>query len=93
MRRVFAALVFLMLVSAIFLSEVNDYYGSWAFFVLGTTMVIVAYLRKGDTLYFWSGILVMGVTFGAANITSEIYRETSDMYSNASHKVEEKPSH
>ena len=83
MKRVFAALVFLMLVSAIFLSEVNDYYGSWAFFVLGTTMVIVAYLRKGDTLYFWSGILVMGVTFGAANITSEIYRETSDMYSNA----------
>ena len=56
-------------------------------------MVIVAYLRKGDTLYFWPGILVMGVTFGAANITSEIYRETSDMYSNASHKVEEKPSH
>ena len=65
MKRVFAALVFLMLVSPIFLSEVNDYYGSWAFFVLGTTMVIVAYLRKGDTLYFWSGILVMGVTFGA----------------------------
>lgn len=93
MKRVFAALVFLMLVSAIFLSEVNDYYGSWAFFVLGTTMVIVAYLRKGDTLYFWSGILVTGVTFGAANITSEIYRETSDMYSNASQKVEEKPSH
>ena len=93
MKRVFAALVFLMLVSAIFLSEVNDYYGSWAFFVLGTTMVIVAYLRKGDTLYFWSGILVMGVTFGAANITSEIYRETSDIYSNASNKVEETPSH
>ena len=93
MKRGFAAVVFLMLVSAIFLSEVNDYYGSWAFFVLGTTMVIVAYLRKGDTLYFWSGILVMGVTFGAANITSEIYRETSDMYSNASPKVEEKPSH
>ena len=93
MKRGFAAVVFLMLVSAIFLSEVNDYYGSWAFFVLGTTMVIVAYLRKGDTLYFWPGILMMGVTFGAANITSEIYRETSDMYSNASHKVEENPSH
>ena len=80
MKKAFGAVVFLMLVvSAIALSEIDDYYGSWAFYALGTIMVTVAYLRKGDAIFFWAGIFVMGVTFGAANITSEVYRETSVM--------------
>jgi hypothetical protein len=88
MNKAFGASVFLMLVSAIALSEIDDYFGSWAFYALGTIMVTVAYLRKGDAIYFWAGIFIMGVTFGAANITSEIYRETSDMYQEATGSTE-----
>ena len=42
------ALLFFMLMSSIALSELNEYYGAWAFYLLGLVMVIVAYLRKGD---------------------------------------------
>ena len=51
-------------------------------------MVTVAYLRKGDAIFFWAGIFVMGVTFGAANVTSEVYRETSVMYQEAAGSTE-----
>ena len=76
-------LFFLMLVSSIALSELNEYYGAWAFYLLGLVIVIVAYLRKGDAVYFWKGLLIMGVTFAAANITSEMYQETSEIYREA----------
>ena len=76
-------LFFLMLVSSIALSEFNEYYGAWAFYLLGLVMVIVAYLRKVDAVYFWTGLLIMGVTFAAANITSEMYQETSEIYREA----------
>lgn len=88
MKKTFGAVLFLMLVSAIALHEIDDYYGSWAFYALGTIMVTVAYLRKGDAIFFWAGIFIMGVTFGAANLTSEIYRETSDMYQAAAGSTE-----
>ena len=89
MKKAFGAVVFLMLVfSAIALSEIDDYYGSWAFYALGAIMVTVAYLRKGDAIFFWAGIFVMGVTFGAANVTSEVYRETSVMYQEAAGSTE-----
>ena len=77
------AVLFFMLVSSIALSELNEYYGAWAFYLLGLVMVIVAYLRKGDAVYFWTGLLIMGITFAAANITSEIYQETSEIYQEA----------
>ena len=76
-------LFFLMLVSSIALSEFNEYYGAWAFYLLGLVMVIVAYLRKGDAVYFWPVLLIIGVTFAAANITSEMYQETSEIYREA----------
>ena len=80
MKKAIAGLLFLMLVSAIVLSEINDYYGSWVFFLLGTTMVVAGYLFKGvkdATLCFWIGILIMAITFTAANISSDIYRKTA----------------
>ena len=80
MKKAIAGLLFLLLVSAIVLSAINDYYGSWVFFLLGTTMVVVGYLFKGvndATLCFWTGILIMAVTFTAANISSDIYRKTA----------------
>jgi hypothetical protein len=43
-------------------------------------MVGVGYLFKGvkdATLCFWTGILIMAVTFTAANISSDIYREAA----------------
>ena len=43
-------------------------------------MVIVAHLSRGDPFCFWPGILVTGVTFGAAKMASEICRETSDIF-------------
>ena len=76
-------LFFLMLVSSIALSEFNEYYGAWAFYLLGLVMVIVAYLRKGDAVYFWPVLLIIGVTFAAANITSELYQEPSAIYREA----------
>ena len=69
-----------MLVLASVLSENNVYFGSWVFFVLGTTMVAVEYLFKGvkdATLCFWTRILIMTVTFTAANISSDIYRKAA----------------
>ena len=72
-----------MLVSSLALSEFDEYYGGWAFYLLGLVMVIVAYLRKGDAVYFWTGLLIMGVTFAAANIISEMYQETSEIYREA----------
>ena len=80
MKKAIAGLLFLMFVSAIVLSEIDDYYGSWIFFLLGTTMVVVGYLFKGvkdATLCFWTGILIMAVAFTAANISSDIYREAA----------------
>ena len=72
-----------MLVSSLALSEFDEYYGAWAFYLLGLVMVIVACLRKGDAVYFWTGLLIMGVTFAAANIISEMYQETSEIYREA----------
>ena len=80
MKKAIAGLLFLLLVSAIVLSEINDYCGSWVFFLLGTIMVVVGYLFKGvkdATLCFWTGILIMVVTFTAANISSDIYRKAA----------------
>ena len=80
MKKATAGLLFLMFVSAAVLSEINDYYGSWVFFLLGTTMVVVGYLFKGVKdafLCFWTGILIMAVTFTAANISSDIYRKAA----------------
>ena len=80
MKKAIAGLLFLMFVSAIVLSEIDDYYGSWIFFLLGTTMVAVGYLFKGvkyATLCFWIGVLIMAVTFTAANISSDIYRKAA----------------
>ena len=80
MKKAIAGLLFLMLVSAIVLSEIDDYYGSWVFFLLGTTMVVVGYLFKGvkdAALCFWIGILIMAITFTAANISSDIYRKAA----------------
>ena len=76
-------LFFLTLVSSIALSEFNEYYGAWAFYLLGLVMVIVAHLRKGDAVYFWTGLFIMGVTFAAANITSKMYQETGEIYREA----------
>ena len=72
-----------MLVSSIALSELNEYYGAWAFYLLGLVMVIVTYLRKVDAVYFWTGQLIMRITFAAANITSEMYQETGEIYREA----------
>ena len=77
MKKPLGVVLFLMLVSAIALHEIDDYYGSWAFYALGTIMVTVAYLRKGDAIFFWAGIFIMAVTFTAANISSDIYREAA----------------
>ncbi len=80
MKKAIAGLLFLMFVSAIVLSEIDDYYGSWVFFLLGTTMVAAGYLFKGKkdaTLCFWTGVLIMAVTFTAANISSDIYRKAA----------------
>ena len=80
MKKAIAGLLFLMLVSAIVLSEIDDYCGSWVFFLLGTTMVVVGYLFKGvkdAALCFWIGILIMAITFTAANISSDIYRKAA----------------
>ena len=72
-----------MLVSSIALSELNEYYGAWAFYLLGLVMVIVTYLRKVDAVYFWTGQLIMRITFAAPNITSEMYQETGEIYREA----------
>ena len=80
MKKAIAGLLFLLLVSAIVLSEINDYYGSWVFFLLGTTIVVAGYLFKSvkdDTLCFWIVILIMAITFTAANISSDIYRKAA----------------
>ena len=80
MKKAIAGLLFLMFVPAAVLSEINDYYGSWVFFLLGTTMVVVGFLFKGVKdafLCFWTGTLIMAVTFTAANISSDIYRKAA----------------
>ena len=68
-------------VLALFLSEYDPYYGSWAFYAMGSVMVILGFVYKGEansTSCFWTGLFIVSVTFVAANVSGNIYRETAD---------------
>ena len=66
---------------AFFLSEYDPYYGSWAFYAMGSVMVVLGFVYKGEansTSCFWSGLFIMLVTFVGANVSGNIYSETAE---------------
>ena len=68
-------------VLALFLSEYDPYYGSWAFYAMGSVMVVLGFVYKGEansTSCFWTGLFIVSVTFVAANVSGNIYSETAD---------------
>ena len=68
-------------VLALFLSEYDPYYGSWAFYAMGSVMVVLGFVYKGEansTICFWTGLFIVSVTFVAANVSGNIYSETAD---------------
>ena len=55
-----------------FLSEYDPYYGSWAFYAVGSVMVVLGFVYKGEansTSCFWTGLFIVSVTFVAANVS------------------------
>lgn len=68
-------------VLALFLSEYDPYYGSWAFYAMGSVMVVLGFVYKGEansTSCFWTGLFIVSVTFVAANVSGNIYSESAE---------------
>lgn len=64
-----------------FLSEYDPYYGSWAFYAVGSVMVVLGFVYKGEansTSCFWTGLFIVSVTFVAANVSGNIYSESAE---------------